>query len=197
MFYLKERLGKLNHLNLKLTIFSRGNVFKREKRSFTIFELLVVISLIAILSAAVMFGWKPGEKNLALQRATHKLSQDLAKTREMAMGAGAADCGGGIVSNSFGIQFKSSWDDHYVLFADCNSNHQKDGADKIVETIYLEKSVTISGLSPANSFSIIFAPPDPIVYINGGSSKTALITLSNGSKTMGVSVNSVGRIETQ
>jgi len=193
--------------NTNLQIANNSHVPFRAKRAaaclgfshagFTLIELLTVVSIIFILSSVVFADWRFGEKDLELQRAAHQLSQDLAKAREMALSAEEVNCGGSSKSNNFGIHFESSWPDHYILFADCNGNHQwESGTDVLLETVYLKKSIEISSLSPASSFSIVFIPPDPIVYINTQSSSTlSVVTLSNGRRNREVKTNTTGMIE--
>ena len=170
------------------------------EKGFTLIELLTVISIIFILSSAVFFDWRFGAKDLALERAAHKLGQDLAKMREMALGAGEVSCGGGVLSNRFGIYFQESKssENYYILFADCDGNNNWNrNRDVLLERVYLKKSITISNLKPASSFSILFIPPDPTVYINNQNSGVmAVITLSNGRREREVKVNTVGMIET-
>ncbi|MBZ9572785.1 type II secretion system protein [Patescibacteria group bacterium] len=167
-------------------------------KGFTLIELIVVMSIIAILSSILFLGTRTEEKKLALQRSAYVLTQDLREVQEMAMGAGEVDCNGSN-ANSFGIHFKSGWEGYYILFADCNDNQNWDGSDKdnLIRKVDLEKGVEISDLAPASSFSVVFDPPDPITYINQKDwGEEAEITLQfDSGDTKKIKINSVGRIE--
>lgn len=149
-------------------------------RGFTLIELLTVAGVIIILTAVVLPNYREGNKQLALQRSASKLTQDLRRAQEMAMSAREV---AGAVPYGFGIHFDNFWSNYYILFADLNNNHHRDAADRDLEILKLESNLKISNLSPAISFSIVFAPPDPATWINDLSSGVAAqITISiNGS----------------
>lgn len=171
------------------------SIFKQSK-AFTIIELLVTTIIIGILSSVLFLGKTESEERLALQRSTYQLAQDLREVQGMAMGAGEVSCNG-VLAHSFGIQFKASWQDHYILFADCDESHNRGGADEDIRTTYLEKKVKISNLLPSSSFSVVFAPPDPKTYIKQNDwNEEAEITLQfDSGDTKTVKINSAGRIE--
>jgi len=175
-----------------------NNAYIKSGAGFTLIEILIVIFLIAFLSSVLFIGRSAGEKKLALDRTTYQLSQDLREIQGMAMGAKEFDCGGGVITHSFGIHFKSSWIDYYIMFADCNADQVYDQDDDrlLRPKVRLEKEVGIIDLSPSSSFSVVFKPPDPKVYINEESwNKEAEITLSLDSAVKKVKINSAGRIE--
>ena len=167
------------------------------KDGFTLIELLAVTAIITLISAIVQPSYKSSNKQLALQRSVSKLAQDLRRAQEMAMSAKEVF---GVIPYGFGIDFKNSWLDYYILFADLNNNHHRDAADQDMETIKLESKIKISNLSPASFFSVVFAPPDPVTWINDSSSGVeAQITLSIDGSTdnQTIFVNNAGLIYAQ
>ena len=167
-------------------------------KGFTMIELIVVMSIVGILSSALFFNWRSGEATFALQNSAYKLAQNIREIQEMAMEAKEIDCNG-YTGSSFGVQFKSSWLTYYLLFVDCNNSHVYDVNDKILRTVNFEKGVKISTLSPVDSFSVLFVPPDPITYINdktSGIEGVITIYLSDyPSKQKIITVNNSGMIE--
>ena len=167
-------------------------------KGFTMIELIVVMSIVGILSSALFFNWRSGEATFALQNSAYKLAQNIREMQEMAMEAKEIDCNG-YTGSSFGVQFKSSWPTYYLLFVDCNDNQVQDANDKIFPTVNLEKGVKISTLSPVDSFSVLFVPPDPITYINDKTSGIeGVITIclySYPSKQKIITINTSGMIK--
>lgn len=174
------------------------------ERGFTLIEFLVVIMVIAILSAVLFMGRGAEEKRLALQVTAFKLSQDFREAQEMAMGAGETDCGGGNYTYSFGLHFYlQDYPNSYILFADCKDKDNRDfdkNGDKVLREVFLNKDIIICALSE-NKLNVVFSPPEPVSYINKKDTSTeAVVTLclkSNPGRQMQVKVNTVGKIEVQ
>ncbi len=170
-------------------------IFKQSK-GFTLIEILIVLFIIAFLSAVLLIGRSSGEKKLALDRMAYQLSQDIREVQKMVMGAEEFDCGEGVLTYSFGLYFEDDWIDRYVIFADCNSNQERDSADSDIRQFELEEGINISALSPSSPLDIVFGPPDPMVYINGENwGQDAQISISFDSSIKNVKLNSAGRVE--
>lgn len=175
-------------LNFKLKFTQEG---------VTLIEMLVVLSIIAILSAVLFIGKSVEEAKIALQMAAYNLNQDFRELQEMAMGAGEVDCGGD-KTHRFGIQLKKSVADSYILFADCDNDHERDDSDQDLKKVKLEKRVQICDLSE-DTLNVVFVPPDPTVYINEESiGQEGVVTLclkDSPAQQKKVKINSVGRVE--
>ncbi|MDI6883129.1 MAG: prepilin-type N-terminal cleavage/methylation domain-containing protein [Patescibacteria group bacterium] len=168
------------------------------KKGFTLIELLVTMAVIAILSSVLFLGRTGQEEKLALQRSAFQLVQHLREVQEMAMAGQEASCNGS-KTYTFGLYFhKIQYPNSYLLFADCNGNQRRDGSDKILKELKLEKGVKVYDLSPS-PLNLAFSPPDPVTYIerkNWG--EEAVITLSlqsSESQQKKVKINTAGRIE--
>lgn len=166
-------------------------------KGVTLIELLVTMTMIAIISSVVFGARGSIERKLALQRAAYRLSQDFREVQEMAMGSKQGSCAGGKNICGFGLYFELA---KYTFFIDCapdcsTSNHQKDAQDAILRSVELEGDIIVQGTNP-NNLSVLFSPPDPIAYINGTDWGTeATITFSLSSETRQVKINSAGKIE--
>ena len=168
-----------------------------QQKGFTLTELLVIIGIIAVMTAVVFPNIRLGDKRLALERATQKLAQDVGRAAELALRVQEYNCGVGSVSG-YGIYFDTNTPRKYLLFVDCNDNQIYDlSADGISETIELESGVVISALSISPVFSVVFVPPDPEAFFNPGSFTEAEVTLreQGGTATKVVKMNSRGLID--
>ena len=167
-----------------------------QKRGFTIIELIVVIGIIALLTALILPNYRRGQESFALQRSATKLAQDLRRAQEMAMSAKKFQaCTDSEYKYGYGIYLKEIEPDHYLLFADCNGNGDYDsGRDEIVEDINFEKDVKINKLSKT-SLRITFTPPDPTVSIKPN--PPAWIELSINTSSKIIRVNTAGLISVE
>mgnify|MGYP001583836230 CR=1 FL=1 len=149
------------------------------QRGFTIPELLVVIGIMILMAALITPNWRRGNQGLALERAVHKVSQDITRARELALRAQFFQCEQGNI-NGYGIYWdRTLMPDSYLLFADCdNSRQYESNVDSTVETMVLEQGVAISSLNPDSTLSIVFVPPEPSVTIKPGNPSQAQIILA-------------------
>jgi len=132
-------------------------------KAFTLVETLVVIVIIVILSLIVLPNYNSIKRQLALQRAVNKLSQDIRRAQEMTIE-------GREFNGSFpgyGIYLDESNPNYYILFADLDGGNDYD-AGELIEQIPIESYVIIHDACPVffcNKLTIIFTAPDPKVSV--------------------------------
>lgn len=172
---------------------------KKNSDAFTLIELLVVISIITLIFTIVMFNYRAAEKQFALQRSAHKLTQDIRSAQSMAMVTREIE---GIVPEGYGIYLTNS-SNQYILFADLDGdglyNENIDlNLNSGRDPLRFETGVFVSNLS-ANPLHIAFYPPDPTILISGAPENTlALIYLNyEGGSGKIIRVNKVGLIEVE
>jgi prepilin-type N-terminal cleavage/methylation domain-containing protein len=175
-------------------------------KGFTIIELMVSVSIIALMAAAVFFNWRPVEDTFSLVRSAHQLSDDIRRVQQMSISTRSFACGSPDPEYSgYGIYLETDSPTEYYLFENCSTdNRLYRVGDQLIETQGLEDGVEILSIvvgAGVNSASILFIPPDPKIYINESvSGVEAIITLALSrdiSQTKQVRINNGGRIEIQ
>ncbi len=175
------------------------------KKGFSLVELLVVISIIAILAALLLVNYKSGQKQLALNRAASKLAQDIRRAQEMAMAA--EEVGENVPKGGYGIYFRKqpSPQRSYIFFADKDINNKCDFGNESINEIEFEGGgIKIKDLG-GNHLNVIFRPPDPVTLFtdadgnildySGISIEISLIEDETKSKI--IRVNKAGLIDVQ
>ncbi|MBZ9572490.1 prepilin-type N-terminal cleavage/methylation domain-containing protein [Patescibacteria group bacterium] len=178
---------------------------------FTLVEIIVVIAIIIILSTMIFANYRSGEQQLALQRATSKLTQDIRRAQEMAMSSKEYQLGQ-IPEGGYGVYIEPlpnpPYEREYTLFADIyepTSHRYNPGNDYLVEQIEVEKGVIIkypiqTEVGDKAKIHITFVPPDPEVHIvpPAGSEpswcKIILALEQDLTKTKTIKVNKAGLI---
>lgn len=170
---------------------------------FTLIESLVVVTIILVLSAAVLVNYRVGERNLSLDESAAILGQNLRKAEEMAMSA--KEFQGIIPQGGYGINLNTG-DDFYIIFADCKKDYQYsmgnhcNGFPEKIEQVSLGKRSKIASLfsgSYLSTINIVFIPPNPLIMISGTGTE-AIIKLSlkeDASRLRTIRVNKAGLIE--
>lgn len=168
---------------------------------FTIFELLVVIFIIGLLTSMVLANYRGGQKRYMLSGDTQKLISNLRKIQNMAMsgtGIYGQYCGYGIEIDS--VLRPTSYRIYGDVYNPCASstNIYNNGVDDIIETISLSPRVSIQSTT-FTPLDVFFKPPNPTTYINGDDaafrSAAIVLELSDIGKTETVTVTTAGLIQ--
>ena len=185
----------MKHLNFK----SKG---------FTLFELLVTAAVILILTSFILANYPSAGREFALKRSTNKLAQDIWQVQSKAIAMEMRKANGS-TTKGYGIYLQlapPAATYEYKLFAKIKTdNWQYQPPEFLEREVSLESGVEIGDLeaggdSDISHLSIVFQPPDPIVWINNSSSSSSTITLrltTDHIKTGTIFINSAGLITTQ
>lgn len=191
-----------------------------KNKAFTLLEITVVVSIIILLSTIFIANYRGGEKQFALKRSAHQLSQSLRRAQEMAMSGQEFK---GTFQGGFGIHFTVTPGPEntgsYTLFVDCNfvggepnkifdeggspcddctgSSCIQDIYPEEIETFFLEEGIKIDNLLPSSPLNVVFFPPDPEIIINGNDDITSAaisLTFDDQSQKI-ITINTAGLIE--
>jgi len=139
-----------------------------KNKGFTLFELLVTVFIIGLLSSILVVNWRRNENQYQLQTVVQTVAQDIRKTQQMAL-TGAKYSGQ--IPNSYGLYFTTSIRSSYVMFADKNDDKRYTSSDDPpLETMSIESGYEIDSLnaSPAGvltGVSVTFNLPDGFTNI--------------------------------
>lgn len=157
-----------------------------DNKSFTIIEFVVVTTIIALLTGLSLANYNSGSKQLALQRASYKVAQDLRRVQEMSMSSRKFN--NSVPQGGYGVFFWKvelagyDFPHLYMLFADSDANGEIDFETEIVETVNLEEHIKFSDFyldeAKGNGTYFTFIPPDPETRIVKGIYDSTRIILS-------------------
>lgn len=150
---------------------------KNKKNGFTLIELIVTISIIAVVSSILVVNFRQGEQAYKLQRNARLVVQGIRKAQNMALSSSEHN---GEIKDYYGVYFDSAGTDFFYVFASDNKTYNP-GSNEEVERIELEEGIVIKDVSK-NNLNILFSPPYAVVSFNPSVS-SATITVG---KTTGV-----------
>lgn len=160
------------------------------KRGFTLIEMMIVITISAVLMAMVLFYGRGGEKQIILLTEQAKLVNTILRSKSLAVqtfNQPRRPCG-------YGVHFVPNG---YVLFKDlaedCAMSDKKySGPDEEVENITLNKVVKFL---PPPLLDILFIPPDPTVILIPPQSEAVLtIATLDETSSLKVKVTEAGQV---
>lgn len=155
----KNNLGLAQHQFLKK--------FKSDA-GFTIIELMVSASIIAIMSGLIIANFRGSTQKSSLGNESERLSSILREANIDALigltVSGQRPVGG------FGLHLvECSSSCRYLLFADNGDYVYDANDDEIIQDVgMLENNVYVDSLLPETVVDIVFTPPQGTIMINGG-----------------------------
>lgn len=150
---------------------------KRDKNlfGFTLFEVLVTMAVIVLLSSLLIANLNKGEKQYQIQLAAQEIVQNLRRAQDMALTSFKPQ--GENVPDYYGIFFDKDDLSSYLVFGDKDGNGTYQSSDIEIETVSIEFGIEINSLSSGNkNLQIIFLVPDGFTYIKPDA-ESAIITI--------------------
>jgi prepilin-type N-terminal cleavage/methylation domain-containing protein len=199
-----------------------NQTFKKSS-GFTLVEILVTLSIAAIMMTVILFSYKAYNDNLILSAAGQEMAIAIRQAQSYGLSVKQVS-GTGSFNTNYGISFSLSNPTSYYIFADNNGNGKYDGdancsaGTECVEEETLRNGVAISSfcstdssgkeICPApggvSSISVLFKRPNTSVYIYTFNSQGSIVSssynsirvileTSSGVQTS-VSVNEIGQV---
>jgi len=175
------------------------NSSEANPNGFTLIEILVVASIIAVISTIVIFNVGLERQNSALLRSSQKLSLNLRRVQSFALSSRAyktsgAPCG-------WGVHFNSINSTSYIIFADLAISSDCSDRDFIraangsedFEMVNLESGINVSSLSN-NLSDVVFSPPEPTVNFTPNQTTAIIVLISKNGATRMININKTGFI---
>lgn len=136
------------------------------QRGFTFAEIMVVIFIFVLMAALVLASFRTGERNSQFLLVIEQAASDIRKMQTQSLTGIIEEQI--VASGGFGAYFDLSQPDRYVLFRDDGDQiYNVSGGDVVLETVFFPESISLNNLT-ATPLTIVFKPPKPSIYVNGG-----------------------------
>ena len=140
--------------------------------SFTLIELMVVVSITVILSGMVFVNMRVGGRSTDVNSATEKMA-GIVKQAQMQALTGKT-VGGTRPNGGYGVYFDESTDpDSYKFFINdsVSANYEYDAGDTVIQTYTLLSQIDFMSISHT---TILFVPPSGKIYVSNGAGGSEL-----------------------
>lgn len=162
-----------------MIFFTQNRKYRNARRGFTVFELLVTVSVFVILSTFVVANFKTVNNSLILRNVANQVATVVRKAQVHGISVKGFGSGPAEVFPSYGVNFNRTAGNNtfFTLFADRNRNGIFDGTcpatllNECVQRYNLPANYTISSLrgnqksgtpgTPINPLNVTFTRPNP------------------------------------
>jgi len=185
-------------------------MFKRQK-GFTLFEMLVVIAIIAIISILVLANYRQGQKTYALEQSAQKLVSDIRQVQGMAISGYKAP--NFTTIGGYGVRIIDGNSYKIFLYNGSNPDGCPSGAESDLGTFNFSTGVSIKEVKiykggsytsytgvAINGKHVFFRPPSPKTCINDDANNEEIqivLTRTDTGAEITVSVTQYGKIDRQ
>jgi len=141
-------------------------------QSFTLIELMVVVSITVILSGMVFANMRVGGRSTDVNSATEKMAGIVKQAQMMALTG--KTIGGIRPDGGYGVYFNESTDpDSYKFFINDSlpANYEYDAGDTVSQVYTLSNQIDFMSISHT---TILFVPPSGKIYVSNGAGGSEL-----------------------
>jgi len=124
---------------------------------FTLVEIMVTISIAALIMTVILFNYRAFGDNLSLSSALQEMSIAIRQAQVYGLSVKEFSSGTGQFNDGYGIYFTQNDPTHYYIFADLNSNNSYDGdttctkGSECIEKGEIRNNVRISDICDISS----------------------------------------------
>lgn len=135
------------------------------KRGFTLTELLVTVSIVAVIMSVILFSYSTFNDNLTVSSATQEISVATRQTQIYGLSVKESGSATGVFTVGYGIYFSLDDSQNYYLFVDQNNNGKYDGTStctsggECIQKIPIRSGVRVSSFCGATFSSGLACPP--------------------------------------
>lgn len=168
---------------------------RKHNLGFTIFEMLVVLTIITLIAVLVLVNYRQGQKQYAVAQAAQGLAADIREAQGRAITGASPGVGSGVYAG-YGVYIQSATS--YIMFySDKDANNCPSGTQTPMKTVSFPGKVSIDNVGSR----IFFVPPQPNTCLkdsSGAPINSITFTLSGETgQTKSVLVNKFGKIDVQ
>jgi len=166
--------------------------FFAKNSGFNLPELMIVITIIAIISVMAAANLRDGRHRIALDNQAAEFAQDLRQAQEWALSLRGWPAAAG-----YGVYIENDGLNKYILYADLNNNKVYDVGDAVQKTVSLNEAIEIAALNPDPIDINYLAAESAMAIINGGGAQTleAVFRVKNApTMTRAVAANVAGLV---
>jgi len=172
------------------------------QKGFTLIEMIVSISIIALISGIFLTNYHSTNKRSELNVSAQELASNIRLAQDHSLGS--VKFNDNIPQGGWGVYFNKTVGNNarYIIFANNDDGaytRDADGSEDF-KTVNLPGNVVINSLTvdgAEDEVDLIFLPPDPTIYINGNSNKNLEIGLTDNNSTKTVLINFFGSVDVE
>ncbi len=163
-------------------------------KGFTLIEVLVVVGILALLSATLIIYSHTGERQIILFKEQARIVSTISQAKSLSI----ATFGQVNVPCGYGVHFSPP--KNFLIFEDLANDCQDadkrwSGENETFESFQLDPAVVFENLSLTD---IVFIPPNPSVVITPPQDQsTIIIKTVDGNSSTTIKVNNAGQISAQ
>jgi len=171
-------------------------VIRNCQKGMTYVELIVVLSIFAVMSSIVLFNHGKFQAKVDIKNLANDIALKIVEAQKSAMSGKWNTNAPSGWKPSYGVYFDLSVPNHFIYFADFDNNNYYDFNDSVLDTIIITKNNIISGLEvvrecpSVTDLSIVFKRPDSSALINNSTGIFSCDTIEYAKITVSSSDNS-------